>query len=495
MAQSEGKVGSLFYGMSLDTREFSKNLKSARKIMKSFGKRMADDFKTIAKGGAILGAGTAGMLLFAKNTLEATNAQLLLADSIGATQGEIAGLELLTEKWGVETNMVIDKMREFGGLDEFKRMAEDVKNAGNETDQLNKAIELFGNEGAKMLPLLQQGSSGFADMEAKARQLGLALSPEQIEKSRVAWEQYESSIMSVKGLFKQLGQTFLEPLGVISAGVEGFVATFKDSIVGTFQSVANTITGFIKGAFNLFIDFGIPFINGFMSFIGQIGDAFTVLFDWISPATNSAAKGFGSLFKGITEFLATFKQNVILLVAGPIEAVLKGIFNGLAWISEKVGDLLGEMLFGLAELDIVSAEFADGFVDAMGEQQAMLRRMGKDLSKPFRDAQDQAVNEMADILFEQSQVNKKEQASFRSFLDSFNNKFNTTIEKVPVVTVDAIKSATQSISDKMSGMILSGSQEEARLRASGPDKMLATAEKSLKVQEKQLKLLDNLGTV
>jgi len=504
MAQSEGKIGSLFYGMTLDTKDFSKKMKTMRKKMKSFGQEMKDGFKAIAKGGALVGsaiaAGSAGMLLFSKNTLEATNAQLLLADSIGASQEEIAGLELMTQKWGVETNMVVDKMREFGGLDKFKKLAEEVKGAGNETDQLNKAVELFGGEGAKMLPLLQQGAQGFSDMEAEARDLGLALDSTQINESRVAWEQYENTLMSLKGIAKQIGTAFIKPLGVVAAGVQGFIKTFGGGINSTFQSISDSMTSFILKAFNLFAEYGIPFINSFISFAGQIGDAFGVLFDWLSPATQGAAKGFGSLFRGITDFLATFKQNIVLMVAGPIEAVLKGVFNGLAWISEKVGDLLGEMLFGLAELKLVSTDFAEGFVDAMGDQQASLRRMGKDLSKPFADAQADAVNEMADIFTEQNKKNTQEISKFKSFITGFQQKL---VQPPAWLTdffkgggqEDMIKKATRSISTTMSGMILSGSQEEARLKNSASNKTLEYQRKNLKATETIAEGVQNLGLV
>jgi len=147
--KSNGKVGSLFYGMTLDTAEFKKRLKSVRKNTKTVGKQITASFKTMAKGatfvGAALAAGTTAMMLFTKASLDAIKAQVILAESIGSTQAEIAGLELFTKNMGVETQMVIDKMREFGGLDKFKEMAEQVKNAGDEQAQLNKAIELFGN--------------------------------------------------------------------------------------------------------------------------------------------------------------------------------------------------------------------------------------------------------------------------------------------------------------------------------------------------------------
>ena len=42
MAKSSGKAGSLFYGMTLDTKEFKKSLKDARKAMKSTGEAIRE---------------------------------------------------------------------------------------------------------------------------------------------------------------------------------------------------------------------------------------------------------------------------------------------------------------------------------------------------------------------------------------------------------------------------------------------------------------------
>ena len=77
-----------------------------------------------------------------------------------------------------------------------KKIADQVQGAGDEMAQLAKAQELLGNEGLKLLPILQQGASGFAAMEQEAVALGLALSPEQVAESRVAWE--ESHLSQVR---------------------------------------------------------------------------------------------------------------------------------------------------------------------------------------------------------------------------------------------------------------------------------------------------------
>ena len=349
-----GNFGTLSWGMGLDTKDFKKKMKDIRKNTKKFGQEMTDQFKTIAKGGAImatgLAAGSAGLLIFTKNSLEATNAQILLADSIGVTQGDIAALELSATKFGVSQDMLIDKMREFGGLDEFNKIAEQVKNAGDETAQLAMAQSLLGNEGLKLLPILQQGSDGFAAMKREASELGLALSPVQIEESRVAWEQYEDTILNLKGLGTQLAQAFLKPLGLISAAAEGFIKTFKTDMIAGFKFVSKGMEDLIMGSIDLFIKFGIPFINSFISFAGQIGGAFQTLFDFLSPATNSAIGGLVSMFNSVTDFIATFKQSLIIGITKPIQAVVRGAFGLLQKLFLGMRDMLAPILFGLVEV-------------------------------------------------------------------------------------------------------------------------------------------------
>jgi len=190
-----GKVGNLFFGINLDSKEFKKGMRQVKRNMKKFQKDMKSGFETVTKGalaltGAITGL-TAGAIALSKETSELVNAQNILAESLGSTQAEIAGLEVASVSMGVSYDMLIDKMREFGGVDEFKKLADDVRNAGNQTAQLAKAQEIFGNEGLKLLPILQQGSEGLNNYVEEARRLGLALSPEDTERMTSAFGEFE----------------------------------------------------------------------------------------------------------------------------------------------------------------------------------------------------------------------------------------------------------------------------------------------------------------
>ena len=215
-----GKVGNLFFGINLDSKEFKKGMRQVKRNMKQFQKDMKNGFATVAKGATALTAGitglTAGAFALAKQTSELVNSQNILAESLGSTQAEIAGLELAADTMGVSYDMLIDKMREFGGVDEFKKLADDVMNAGDATAQLAKAQEIFGNEGLKLLPILQQGSQGLNDYVTEARKLGLALSPDQVDQMTGAWGKYEKMMQKITCATRQFGVAFSEDFGQFS---------------------------------------------------------------------------------------------------------------------------------------------------------------------------------------------------------------------------------------------------------------------------------------
>ena len=321
-----------------------------------------------------------------------------------------------------------------------------------------------------MLSVLQQGSEGFAAMNKEAVALGLALSPVQIEESRVAWEQYEDTILNLKGLGTQLAQAFLKPLGLISAAAEGFIKTFKTDLISGFKFVSKGMENLIMGAINLFIKFGIPFINSFISFAGQIGGAFQTLFDWLSPATSSAIGGLTSMFNGVTDFIATFKQSMIIGISKPIEFVIKGAFGILSFMVKEMGLLIGTLAQSMAMFKIISQKTADNLGVFFHETGNNLSKLGQNLSKPFVEAQEQAEKDMVRILTERYKKDQKQQTRFKGIVGEFTTNFGKALDnaaKVPAKVVAAALEASvseASVSEKFSGLALSGSQEEASLK-------------------------------
>jgi hypothetical protein len=434
-----GNFGTLSWGMGLDTKDFKKKMKDIRKNTKKFGQEMTDQFKTIAKGGAI--------------------------NSLGATQADIAALELGADRFGVKNKALIDRMREIGGIEAFSQAAEDVKNAGNEVDQLNKAMELFGNQGGKILPVLQQGAAGIAAMKAEALELGTALSPQQVAENNVVWTIWEDTLFSIQGLGKQIGLQFSESFGTMAAGVRGFVTVFrKDILLGT-RFVADKMKDFIMRAINIFMKFGIPFINSFINFAGQIGGAFQTLFDFLSPATDSAIGGLVSMFNSVTDFIATFKQSLIIGITKPIQAVVRGAFGLLQKLFLGMRDMLAPILFGLVEVGAISDKTAQGLVNQFGDLATELHLQGIKIAKPFADAQKQAEKDMERILTDKYKKDQKQQTRFKGIIGEFTTNFGKALDNAAKVPAKVVAAALEaSVSEKFSGLALSGSQEEASLK-------------------------------
>jgi len=250
MATGDDRVGLLFWEMTLDDKEFKSKIKDSKKRLEGLDKdskvslgKLAGRFTLIA--GAVAAVGI-GLAKFTADTVPAIAEQKILADSIGATTAEIAGLEIASQKLGLESSQVIDKMREFGGITEFKKLADDVRNAGDATDQLNKSIEIFGGEGTKILPLLQLGSEGLKKFEEQAIRTGNALSPQATQKATEAWGEFQDLQIELKGATRELGVALSEFLPLVI----GSVRLIRD--LG--NATGEAITGF-----NIWIDeiFGI----------------------------------------------------------------------------------------------------------------------------------------------------------------------------------------------------------------------------------------------
>ncbi len=484
-SDSSGNAGSLFFGMTLNTNDFKKKLKDASKTLKTTGGRIKKNLKTIAKGGSLLSGAIAGssaiLLSFAKVTAEATNAQILFAKSIGSTQSEVSGLELASEKLGVETSQVLDKVREFGGLDEFKIYADQVKNAGGEQEQLNKAIEIFGGEGAKLVNILKLGSSGLKEMEQEALKLGLGLSPEQIAKTTKSWNIFEDTLLSIKGLSKQLGTTLMQPFALASGAVDAFIKTFRKDMLNTFNFISDIMSSSIRAGINVFHDVGIPAITTYISFVNQIGSAFARLFNFIANSSplKSIVGGIKEVASTLNILVANFEQIFISGVTGSISTVIQFAFNSLSKFSDFIGDQLVTLAFAIGKDD-----FAQNLSDAFTEQSIKIEKIGKDLAQPFVIAMKDADKKLEENIEKQADQTLKNQLVFKGVVLNIEKALSTGSEKLEKNIKRGFTESIKSISSQRSGLAITGSQEEFRTRSQKQDQMLEIHRKNLMANQK-----------
>jgi len=498
MAKSSGNAGSLFYGMSLDTKEFKKKLKGARKALKSAGEEMRETFTAIGTGFAIAGgaiaAGTTGLFLFAKSTAEATNEQILLADSIGATQSEIAGLGLASTRWGVSQDMLIDKMREAGGIDAFKDIADQVKGAGDETAQLAKAQELLGNEGLKLLPILQQGAGGLKAMEQEAIALGLALSPEQIEQNNTAWGQFENTMLKIEGLSKQLGTSFLKFFGTASAGIDVLIDAFGTDIKKAFSELGDFMGRSVESAIKFFSEKGVPFVLAFIKLANSIGKSFETSFNFISGGGGKALNSVKGIADGMTMFILNMGNTIKAGILNSISFIIKGSFG----LIEKFSTFVGMAVSEIAEIGEFLGLLDDGTTDKIRTEFSKfgleIEGLGEKFAKPFDEAFEDTTSEMAEVFKENRKESLKYQNNIDNSLLEWKDSWKRASDDSKKIA-DSNKMAAKAVSglsDQRTSIAITGSQEEFRIRQGG--QQLALQQKQLSEMKKTRIALERLGT-
>ena len=209
-------IGSLTVGIRADTYKARKNVNSFRKDLKEIGPAAA-----IAKrgvGGLATGIGALGGQLAGLATLgfvtHSITKQFKEIDGLAKTSDKLAmdteklgGLRHAAEQTGVEVNQLdtgiqrmtrrvseaakgtgeakgalaelgleADKLNRMSPDQQFKEIADSIKDVRNETDKVRLAAKLFDSEGVALINTLNLGASGLEAMQKQAEALGITIS-------------------------------------------------------------------------------------------------------------------------------------------------------------------------------------------------------------------------------------------------------------------------------------------------------------------------------
>ena len=108
-----------------------------------------------------------------------------------------------------------------GLADRFKAMPDGAQKTA-------LAMQLFGRQGAAMIPFLNKGSDGIKDLTAKAKEMGLALDDNSMKSFAEAKKSQREFDASMQGLQVTIGQALM-PI------MEAMVGVIRDKIVPWFQ--------------------------------------------------------------------------------------------------------------------------------------------------------------------------------------------------------------------------------------------------------------------
>lgn len=269
-----------------------------------------------------------------------------------AAAGKNEELASLFKKLGISLRDANGHVRT--AADVIPEFADAIQRNTNSSVRARMAIAAFGDAGQKLIPMLQDGSKGLADMEKKAHDLGLTMSQDDVKAAASLGDKFTD----LGSVFDSFGNTIsakLAPvLGPLIDDLTEFLAKNKDAFAGRLSEAVSKLADSLKK-----VDFE-KLANEAMDCFHAIGELYDKIggFDTILKAL--AALMAGKVIIAIGSFvgsLITLGQSFwglipiirsvgMAFIANPIGAVITGIALGAAWIItnwDKVGPFFTQL--------------------------------------------------------------------------------------------------------------------------------------------------------
>lgn len=260
-------AGSIVLELLMKTGSFETDTKRAEKRLRELEKQAA------AFGAAIGGVAVAGLTAFAYAASQTVNALDEIGEAaqrIGVTTEALSGLQYAAQLSAVsaeelESGMIKLSKAAADGNDAFAAMGVSVTDAhgglktadvllgevaaqfANYKDGAEKtalALEIFGKAGAKLIPLLNAGADGIAQMNAEAAQMGLIVGGDAAQAASDLNDNLDRMQAVVTGSLRQ-GVSDLIPLMVTiseymldAAKSGGILTSISEGVKIVFQTVA-----------------------------------------------------------------------------------------------------------------------------------------------------------------------------------------------------------------------------------------------------------------
>lgn len=330
----------------------------------------------------------------------------------------------LLKKWGIEAK---DAAGHTQGLAEvLPQIAEHFKGMADGPEKSAKATELFGRQGARLIPLLNKGAEGVKELKKDLEELGGGFDPEFIEESSkvieqtkrldVAWTSAKVKVLgfllpalewAVRGLIKvsQAFQVLAKNTNIVQAGLAVFAAFAIAKAAALVVAWWHVLAPFLAwvaviALIVLVVDDLITAWQGGDSVIGRILDKLwgpgstRKVVAWCRETLDAFSTFFSDLSERPAEFEENWKrtsqsiQNDINSVLGP---TLGGIVN--AWLAEW-GVLIDGLTGGWQNFLDKSSAVWDGIVLAFKIAWTEIKFFGLGIVAELDDAVTKLLNKI-----------------------------------------------------------------------------------------------------
>jgi len=245
-------IRTLSVSVTAQTEAFERGMKRMRKELKAVGRDVADAGRVVGTFGiAVAAAGAAGLTLLVKNAMETIDATAKLSDRMGIATETLIGFQHAAELGGVsaeELRIGLETMLKgvSAGTDPgaaFKSFADEIVALNDPVAQAQRAVEIFGKSGQRLLPILLEGSAGLNAAAAEAERLGISFS--RVDAGMV--ERANDALTNVKNVFKGIGISLAVELAPL---IEAAAKLFTDWATSG-EGMGSKVTAALQGAVNI----------------------------------------------------------------------------------------------------------------------------------------------------------------------------------------------------------------------------------------------------
>lgn len=269
-----------------------------------------------------------------------------------AAAGKNEELASLFKKLGISLRDANGHVRT--AADVLPEFADAIQRNTNSSVRARMAIAAFGDAGQKLIPMLQDGSNGLADMEKRAHDLGLTMSQDDVKAAASLGDKFTD----LGSVFDSFGNTIsakLAPvLGPLIDDLTEFLAKNKDAFAGRLSEAVSKLADSLKKvdfeklaneAMDCFHAIGVLYdkIGGFDTILKALA---ALMAGKVIIAIGSFVGSLITLGQSLWGLIPIIRSVGIAFIANPIGAVITGIALGAAWIItnwDKVGPFFTQL--------------------------------------------------------------------------------------------------------------------------------------------------------
>lgn len=320
----------------------------------------------LAVGAAVAAAG-AGIVAMVASTARAGRETAIVSEQLGLSAAALQELEFAAESTGAEVEDVRDLLKEMGAkaaeaangeeaaATEFRKLGIQVRDANgrlkSSSDLLAEASEgfaqiedageksriamaLFGDAGARLLPLMNRGAAGVEALRAEARSLGLVMEEDTTRGAEQLINSFGRIAATVQGLAKRFGSQLFPAFQRVLDATGDYLRANRELLLRGIDALADGISSLIDGLMSL-----ARFVSENRRVIGIFAGLLSVA---LIPQIVAATQAFGALFIAQVKALAipALAAAAFIGLAAAIALVIEDIFVFVSGGQSAIGDII-----------------------------------------------------------------------------------------------------------------------------------------------------------